>query len=1087
MNQIVNNNLMMPFTSNISSTYVQEPSTGAGLAAGMQSFAQGIQTAMQIANKQKAQAAQDAKASATKQAALDLAMYEQDVADLYEAKMSSGMSDTETVARLGSIQRKYSHVPASDRNQVDARYMMNISRNLYESSEKNALEAQHAAEKEQVENYRKQFPGIFNNLSWEESVSKSKEMQQNAGILANLAAGVGDKAQYSNEMYLSAAKNTVVDDMYNWLGQISAETPITAQNIGDIELRLQSAFVSQGIDARIATLATQQVLQPYKNMIQNYTDTQKVSAGAIKASVTSRLSPLAMTVLDNPQFLSMLPVDTAKNIEAELVKEMAAWTPEKASSVTDLMSYKNYGTTSKGVSATQTSYNMGFAIMTGASSDDSEMQRNMAVSSAGNLRKQINFKEDQEALLPVSLNGQSFMDAQAAYNNNTKITDGEIGMLEIYSDNVPYRKERLVQDIRKGVDLSAQKALDLFLLQKYSPNPATRAAAEDINRQNIQAGAKSATDLLYGDIDSFLRTDTKILFDEEKGDIRVFEKLRKGEVIDRFRGRIVEIGGKKWMDVTDTESVAGLGEATQASFKSNRDYINKQIARFCDASGYSKEECENYRKDVWRAAAEPYASVTKTTETDVSGILAKGAERTAEVVGTVSSAPFVALGGTGYAVGEGLAKAKILGDKVDAAALEGLKMAGEGAEDLGNKVISSSKELFQKAAEGAGDVGEKVGNSVAKPVMMLGGVGYTLGELAASNETSDKTLGNLLAGLSEQLKKGKDLVKKETPESLSEVLLGLKSTLKGLIDNAPDGMTLLLPKEDAEALGEIWTNLGLEVNDQFHIDENGNVAILKESLQTMYELAEVATDLEYEEEYIKTPYFDTQGIPTVGIGFNMETLANRLEDVKKYAPGFYEFMTEEVVNKIKEYASVRKDKNATAETIAAKKKELESALDDVYIDKREADLLLHKFMIDAYKEAKSSSKVKPYWDKLSQSQRKFFTKTAYNAGIGNIGGFNKMHEALQSSDSYKAAIEFLSSKLPAQTKGRSLKLATELLDWDAERSKQALEDYKAGKREGDAGVLETLFKTYTEFFKKHKKPGEKDRNPAEDLRQHLYK
>ena len=708
MNKIVNNNLMMPFTSNISSTYVQEPSTGAGLAAGAQAFAQGIQTAVQIANKQKTQAAQDAKDAAKKQAAIDLAMYEQDIADLYEAKMSSDMSDTEFVTRVTGIQRRYHHVPSEDRRSVDNQYTVNISRNLHESSEKNAIEAQHAAEKEQVENMRKQFPGIFNHLSWEESVAKSKEMQQNVGILANLAAGVGDKAQYSQDMYLSAAKNTVVDDMYNWLGQISADTPISAQNIGDIELRLQSAFVSQGIDARIATLATQQVLQPYKNMIQNYTDTQKISAAAMKATLTSRLSPLAMTVLENPQFLSMLPVDTAKNIEAQLVKEMAAWTPEKAASVSDLMSYKNYGTTSMGVSATQTSYNMGFAIMSGASSDDSEMQRNMSVSSTGNLRKQINFKEDQKGLLPASLNGQSFMDAQAAYNNNVKLTDGEIGMLEIYRDNVPYRKEQLVQDIRKGIDVSAQKALDLFLIQKYSANPATRAAAEDINRQNIQAGAKSATDLLYGDIDSFLRTDTKILFDEEKGDIRVFEKLRKGELIDRFKGRVVDIDGKKWIDVTDTGSVAGLGEATQASFKSNRDYINKQIARFCDASGYSKEECENYRKDVWRAAAEPYASVTKTTETDVSGILAKGAERTAETVATVASSPFVAIGGAGYSLGEGLAKAKIVGDKVDAAALKGLKMAGEGAEDIGNRVLKTSEEVFALAGQGAEEAGQYV-------------------------------------------------------------------------------------------------------------------------------------------------------------------------------------------------------------------------------------------------------------------------------------------------------------------------------------------------------------------------------------------
>lgn len=1083
MSGIVINNLSRPFTSNLSSTYVQEPTTGAGLAAGVQSFAQGMQTAVQIASKQKTQAAQDAKDAAKKQAELDLSLYEQDIADLYEAKISSDMSDTEYLTRATRLNRKHSHVPPEDRKKVDSQWLVDISRNLYESSEKNALEAQHAAEKTQVEDMRKQFPGIFNNLGWDESVSKAKEMQQNAGVLANLAAGVGDRAQYSQDMYLSAAKNTVVDDLYNWLGQISAETPITAQNLGDVELRLQNAFVSQGIDARIATLATKQVLQPYKNMIQNYTDTQKVSAGAIKASVTSRLSPLAMTVLDNPQFLNMLPTDTAKNIEAELVREMSSWTPEKADSVADLMSYKNYGTTSTSTPATQTSYNMGFAIMTGASSDDSEMQRNMAVSSAGNLRKQINFKEDQKALLPASLNGKSFMEAQADYNNNTKITDGEIGMLEMYSDNIPYRKEQLVQDIRRGVDVSAQKALDLFLLQKYSPNPAARAAAEDLNRQNIQAGAKSATDLLYGDIDSFVRTDTKILFDEEKGDIRVFEKLRKGEVVDRFRGRIVEMNGKKWIDVTDTESVAGLGEATQASFKSNRDYINQQIARFCDASGYSKEECENYRKDVWRAAAEPYASATKTTEAD----FAKGAERTAEVVGAVSTAPFIALGGAGYLAGEGVAKAKIFGDKVDEAALEGLKMAGEGAEDLGNKVISSSKELFQNAAEGAGDIGEKVGYSVAKPVMMLGGVGYSIGELVASNETSDKTLGNLLAGISEQLKKGKELAEKETPESLSEVLLGLKSTLKGLIDNAPDGMTLLLSKEDAEALGEIWTKLGLEVNEQFHVDENGNVAILKESLQTMYELADVATDLEYEEAYRKTPYFDTRGIPTVGVGFNMEALVNRLEDVKKYAPGLYKTLTKEVVNKIKGYASVRKDKNATAETIAAKKKELETALKGVSVDKREAGLLLHKLMIDAYKKAKSSSKLKPYWDKLSQTQRKFFTKTAYNAGIGNIEGFNNMHQALLSNDSYNAAKEFLSSKLPAQTKGRSLKLATELLDWKTERAKQALKDYEAGKREGDAGVLEALFETYTAFFDRYKKKGEKGRNPVDDLKQHLYK
>lgn len=701
MNGIVNRNLVTRIGSDISSDYIPQTGTGQGLAAGMEGFASGVKTALSIYNGMQQDEKARVKEEKEAQAQADLISYEKDIAELFEYQQNYGLTPTETSVRLARIQNNHPHVPADKRNQVDNRYLMNTTRSLFEANEKNALEAQHNADKALVESMTERLPGIFNNLEWEDAVIKARDIQQYTGVLANLAVGIGEKDDYNNEMFLAAAKKGVVDEMYNWFGLVNKETPINASNIADIELRLQQSYVQAGVDARIATLATEQVLEPYKRVLENFSETQEIKAKALEAAFNSRLNPLTQQALKNYAMLQYLPTDSKALVEADIVASMQEWTPQKADSLNHLFSYGDYAqqTTPQ---ATQTSFNMGFATMRGATPTDDEIQRNITVNSAVNLRKQVNFAEAQKEQLPVPLNGQSFMEAQANFNNNEAITSGEIDLLNTYNTGSDYRKQVLVSDIQKGLDKGVKGVVDLYLIQKHSLNPAERQAAADLNRESLQTRTKYATGALWGeDFSSVWLANNRIIFDEELGEVRILEKMRKGELVDRLFGRVLDIDGKKWVDVTDESPVLGFGEEPQRLFKQNRDKINADIDKYCDAEGLSSKECTDFKASLWRDAVAPYSGESKRT----GGYVGEGVQ-------TALEAPVKAVYSAGETIGETAEAAprtkiaNVIGDITQAAAEAPGEAVIEAVKFVKDKIgdIKEAKTLKEKELTNPGNI-----------------------------------------------------------------------------------------------------------------------------------------------------------------------------------------------------------------------------------------------------------------------------------------------------------------------------------------------------------------------------------------------
>jgi lysozyme len=63
---------------------------------------------------------------------------------------------------------------------------------------------------------------------------------------------------------------------------------------------------------------------------------------------------------------------------------------------------------------------------------------------------------------------------------------------------------------------------------------------------------------------------------------------------------------------------------------------------------------------------------------------------------------------------------------------------------------------------------------------------------------------------------------------------------------------------------------------------------------------------------------------------------------------------------------------------------------------------------------------------LSDKQKEILTNMAYNMGIGGVGKFNKMWEALKSGDTEKAAMEMKNSRWSSQVPNRANKLISEM-------------------------------------------------------------
>jgi lysozyme len=63
---------------------------------------------------------------------------------------------------------------------------------------------------------------------------------------------------------------------------------------------------------------------------------------------------------------------------------------------------------------------------------------------------------------------------------------------------------------------------------------------------------------------------------------------------------------------------------------------------------------------------------------------------------------------------------------------------------------------------------------------------------------------------------------------------------------------------------------------------------------------------------------------------------------------------------------------------------------------------------------------------LSDKQKEILTNMAYNMGVGGVGKFNKMWEALKSGDTEKAAMEMKNSRWSSQVPNRANKLISEM-------------------------------------------------------------
>jgi hypothetical protein len=951
-----------------------------------------------------------------------LSAYESDAASVQEAIQNSDMSLVEKKLAVEGLAKRHPGVKHSDRAGINKLFGLDIYGDLYKEQESDKVAAQSELDKEKVTAFETQYPGLAASLTYDEKLSASNNLQIARSTVAGYLTYQNELDDLNKTVFRGSLDVIALQDLRNYLSTVNLSS-LNIDQLADMEIQMTNAL-SSIVDIREADDIAKELIEPHLQIARRYSETSEIQTKALNAAFLNKTPALARRVLDNPPLLQYLPPSSRNAVDQILAKAAVADYP----SLRQTFAYHGVSEQDpNGVAQTQSSFNAGWVLAHGASPDDTEVTRNITMDVNKNVREMQN----------VSLTGSKQPEPE-------KIVETVANM----------NKEDRVKEINndKAMYINMAKINSAY---HETQDPVLKEKLKNEAKETYKRSVSVALGNLMADIKEAEDKDVELRYDPVKGYARVYEVVGKaGEFspgLFTFAKRFVT--GKSPVleedllkERTYNKGFLGFGGEAEKSYLRQVGNIRKNydetIERIADTWHQDPILNDKEREEIWQDVIK---NVSGGDSIAFSGgylyDVGEAAEPVIESVSTAtqaaSEAPTQALLSAGEAVGE-VAAAGVIG-----------------AEKAWNAV----RDFFKSSNKNTVVIVDN-NNNVVSSVELL------------SDELKEKVF---------------KLSEDPTPENLGEMSLGLQTRLQQILKNTEEGDSVVVSPETAEMLGTIWNVLGLESNEEgFMTSPEGYVMIPREALETMYDLVDIDKQLIVEEGYKEKMYFDTEGIPTAGIGLNLEkwVTPKGLPTLKKYSPTFANDV-EGLVGVVAEYSKARKGKDAAK--LAEAKEALVKAFKDITFDEKEANTLTNALVLRAYKEAKGSKKIGEYWGKLTKDQKQLFTKINYNTGLGGFESFNRMHTAFKKDDQETALYEFLNSKRSYQVKGRAIKDAAQFLGWDEERLRKALNDYSKGILSEDGQKLGKILQQYALNYDKYKKEKEASRNPVEDLEMHLKK
>lgn len=622
-----------------------------------------------------------------------LSAYESDAASVQEAMQNSDMSLVEKKLAVEGLAKRHPGVKHSDRAGINKLLGLDIYGDLYKEQESDKVAAQSELDKEKVTSFETQYPGLAASLTYDEKLSASNNLQIARSTVAGYLTYQNELDDLNKTVFRGSLDVIALQDLRNYLSTVNLSS-LNIDQLADTEIQLTNAL-SSIVDIREADDIAKELIEPHRQIAERYSETSEIQTKALNAAFLNKIPAIARKVLDNPPLLQYLPPNSRNAIDRILAKAAVAEYP----SLRQTFAYRGVSEQDpNGVAQTQSSFNAGWVLAHGASPDDTEVTRNITMDVNKNVREMQN----------VSLTGvkqpepEKIIETVANMNKEDRIK-------EINNDKAMYIN-------MAKINSAYHETQDPVLKEKL------KNEAKETYRRSVSVALGN----LMADIKEAEDKDVVLRYDPAKGYARVYEVVgKKGEFSSGLltaakrlaTGKSLRLEEDLLKERTYNKGFLGFGGEAEKSYLSQVGNIVKNyddtIERIADTWHQDPILSEKEREEIWQ---EEIRTISGGDSIVFSGgylyDAGEAAEPVLESVSTAtqaaSEAPVQALLSAGEAVGEGLAKAKILGAEAGEATLEGLKMAGKGAEDLGNRVLKTSEEVFTLAGQGAEEAGQYV-------------------------------------------------------------------------------------------------------------------------------------------------------------------------------------------------------------------------------------------------------------------------------------------------------------------------------------------------------------------------------------------
>lgn len=622
-----------------------------------------------------------------------LSAYESDAASVQEAMQNSDMSLVEKKLAVEGLAKRHPGVKHSDRAGINKLLGLDLYGDLYKEQESDKVAAQSELDKEKVTSFETQYPGLAASLTYDEKLSASNNLQIARSTVAGYLTYQNELDDLNKTVFRGSLDVIALQDLRNYLSTVNLSS-INIDQLADVEIQLTNAL-SSIVDIREADDIAKELIEPHRQIAERYSETSEIQTKALNAAFLNKIPAIARKVLDNPPLLQYLPPNSRNAVDQILAKASATDYP----SLRQTFAYRGASEQDpNGVAQTQSSFNAGWVLAHGASPDDIEVARNITMDVNKNVREMQN----------VSLTGtkqpepEKIVETVANMNKEDRIK-------EINNDKAMYIN-------MAKINSAYHETQDPVLKEKL------RNEAKETYRRSVSVALGN----LMADIKEAEDKDVVLRYDPAKGYARVYEVVGKaGEFSSGLltaakklaTGKSLRLEEDLLKERTYNKGFLGFGGEAEKSYMRQVGNIVKNydetIERIADTWHQDPIINDKEREEIWQEVIRKISGGDSIAFSggylyDVGEVAEPVLESVSTATQAASEAPVQALLSAGEAVGEGLAKAKILGDEAGEATLELFRLAGEGAEDIGNRVLKTYDEVYEMASTNADEAGKYV-------------------------------------------------------------------------------------------------------------------------------------------------------------------------------------------------------------------------------------------------------------------------------------------------------------------------------------------------------------------------------------------